>query len=287
MSQYIIVTDSSSDLCEELIKQYGIAVLDLVVTVDGEETKRNSDIDPKAFYASLRSKKGAKTSAVAMETFKDFFKPILDEGKDILYLGFSSGLSGTYQAGFVAARELREEYPERKILTVDTLCASLGEGLLVHHAVKKRDEGADIEAVRDYIESIKLNLCHLFTVDDLFFLKRGGRVSAATAVVGSALGIKPMMHVDNDGHLIKIGIKRGRKGSIEELCAMMQASAIDPAEQTVFISHGDCIEDAEYLASKLRETMGVKDIHIGYVGPVIGAHSGPGTLALFFLGKER
>ena len=287
MSPYIIITDSSSDLSAEVIRQYGIAVLDLAVTVDGEEPKANSDIDPKAFYASLRNKKGAKTSAVAMENFKAFFKPFLDEGKDILYLGFSSGLSGTYQAGFIAARELREEYPDRKILTVDTLCASLGEGLLVHHAVKKRDEGADIETVCDYIESIKLNLCHLFTVDDLFFLKRGGRVSAATAVVGSALGIKPIMHVDNEGHLIKIGIKRGRRGSIDELCERMQATAINPAEQTVFISHGDCLEDAEYLAKKVRETMGVKEVYINYVGPVIGAHSGPGTLALFFLGKER
>ena len=287
MSQYIIITDSSSDLSAELINKWGIASLQLAVTVDGEETKLNSEIDPAAFYASLRGKKGAKTSAVAIETFKDFFRPFLEEGKDILYLGFSSGLSGTYQAGFVAAREMREEFPERTILTVDTLCASLGEGLLVYHAVKKRDEGADIEAVRDYIESIKLNLCHLFTVDDLFFLKRGGRVSAATAVVGSALGIKPIMHVDNDGHLIKIGIKRGRGGSIDELCSRMKASAIDPAEQTVFISHGDCLADAEKLAEKVRASMGVKDIHIDYVGPVIGAHSGPGTLALFFLGKER
>ena len=287
MSQYIIITDSSSDLNAKMIEKYGIASLDLAVTVEGEDPKLNSEIDPKAFYASLRSKKGAKTSAVAIESFKDFFRPYLEQGTDILYLGFSSGLSGTYQCAFVAAREMREEFPARTILTVDTLCASLGQGLLVHYAVQKRDEGADIRTVCDYIESIKLNLCHLFTVDDLFFLKRGGRVSTATAIVGSALGIKPVMHVDNEGHLIKIGIKRGRRASIDDLCARMQATAIDPAEQTVFISHGDCLEDAEYLAQRIRETMGAKEIFIDYVGPVIGAHSGPGTLALFFIGKER
>ena len=287
MNPYIIITDSSSDLSPELIEKYHIASLALSVTVDGEEPKSNDEIEPKAFYASLRAKKNARTSAVAISTFKSFFRSYLKAGTDVLYLGFSSGLSGTYQSGFVAARELREEFPDRKILTVDTLCASLGQGLLVYHAVKKKDEGADIEAVAAYVESIKLNLCLLFTVDDLFFLKRGGRVSAATAVVGSALGIKPTMHMDNEGHLVKVGVKRGRRASIDWLCNRMQEVAFDPAGQTVFISHGDCIEDAEYLAGKIRETMGVKEIWIDYVGPVIGAHSGPGTLALFFLGKER
>lgn len=287
MSNYVIVTDSSSDLSEELLGRYDIKSIPLAVTVEGQEPVPNNKVNTKEFYALLRSKKGAKTSAVAIETFKDFFKPYLDEGKDVLYLGFSSGLSGTYNAGFIAAKELSEEYPERTVATVDTLCASLGQGLLVYLATKKRDEGATLEEVRLWVEENKLNLVHLFTVDDLFFLKRGGRVSAVTAVAGSALGIKPIMHVDNDGHLVKIGIKRGRRASLDELCSRMQELALDPAKQTVFISHGDCEDDAKYLADRVRDTMGVKDIVIDYVGPVIGAHSGPGTMALFFLGKER
>lgn len=287
MSSYVIVTDSSSDLSPELLERYNVLSIPLAVTMDGMEPVPNDEIDTKEFYAFLRSKKGAKTSAVAIETFKNFFKPYLEEGKDVLYLGFSSGLSGTYNAGFVAAKELSEEYPDRTVATVDTLCASLGQGLLVYHAAKRRDEGATLEEVRTWVEENKLNLVHLFTVDDLFFLKRGGRVSAVTAVAGSALGIKPIMHVDNDGHLIKIGIKRGRRASLDELCSRMQELAFDPAKQMVFISHGDCEEDAKYLADRIRATMGVQDIVIDFVGPVIGAHSGPGTMALFFLGKER
>ena len=287
MSSYVIVTDSSADLSAELLERYNVVSIPLAVTMEGEEPVPNNKIDTKAFYAFLRGKKGAKTSAVAIETFKEVFKTYLDEGKDVLYLGFSSGLSGTYNAGFIAAKELSEEYPERTVATVDTLCASLGQGLLVYHATKRRDEGASLEEVRAWVEENKLNLVHLFTVDDLFFLKRGGRVSAVTAVAGSALGIKPIMHVDNDGHLVKIGIKRGRRASLDELCNRMKEIAFDPAKQTVFISHGDCEEDANYLADRIRETMGVQNFMIDYVGPVIGAHSGPGTMALFFLGKER
>ena len=287
MSSYVIVTDSSSDLSSELLERYNVVSIPLAVTMEGKDPVPNNEIDTKEFYAFLRSKKGAKTSAVAIETFKGVFKTYLDEGKDVLYLGFSSGLSGTYNAGFIAAKELSEQYPDRTVATVDTLCASLGQGLLVYHATKKRDGGASLEEVRAWVEENKLNLVHLFTVDDLFFLKRGGRVSAVTAVAGSALGIKPIMHVDNDGHLVKIGIKRGRRASLDELCNRMKELAFDPAKQTVFISHGDCEEDAKYLADRIRETMGVQDFVIDFVGPVIGAHSGPGTMALFFLGKER
>ena len=287
MNPYVLITDSSSDLPEELLLQNDIVSVQLYVTVEGAQPVANNQIDNKEFYQLLRSKKGATTSAASIETFLETFEPYLQEGKDVLYLGFSSGLSGTYNAGFVAARELREKYPDRKVVTVDTLCASLGQGLIVYLAAKKRAEGATIDEVRHYVEELKPSLTHLFTVDDLFFLHRGGRVGLATAVAGSALGIKPMMHVDNAGHLTKVGTKRGRRASLDDLCTRMQALAIDPANQTVFISHGDCAEDAEYLASRIRETMGVKEILISYVGPVIGAHSGPGTMALFFLGKER
>lgn len=288
MSPYVIITDSSCDLPQSLIDEYGLTVIQLSVSLDGGEPTPNNELDIKDFYAQLRAKKRATTSAVNPDAFSSIFEKYLSAGTDVLYLGFSSGLSGTCNAGFVAARELAEKYPDRKCLVADTLCASLGEGLLVVLAAKKKAEGATIDEVRDYVEKNKLNLVHLFTVDDLFFLKRGGRVSALTAVAGSALGIKPILHVDNDGHLIKIGIKRGRTPSLNDLCERMKALAIDPAEQLVFISHGDCEDDANYLAEKVKAEMGVKQpILISHVGPVIGAHSGPGTVALFFIGKER
>lgn len=287
MNKYCIMTDSSADIPSKMAEELSIEVLQLEVLVDGDVSKANKDIDEKDFYAKLREKKNAITSAVSIDKFLIYMEKILAEGNDLLYLGFSSALSGTYNAGFVAAKELSEKYPDRKIYTVDTLAASMGEGLLVYLAAKKKEAGASIEEVRDYVENNKLHLCHWFTVDDLFFLKRGGRVSSATAIMGTMLSIKPVMHVDNAGRLINVSKARGRKNSIDELFERMKATAIDPADQTVFISHGDCAEDAEYLASRIKNELSVKNIVISYVGPVIGAHSGPGTLALFFLGSER
>lgn len=281
------MTDSSADLVPEIIDIPNLYFLQLDVIVEGEEAKANCDVDIKDFYAKLRQKKNATTNAVNIEKFIEEMDKHLACGKDILYLGFSSGLSGTYNAGFVAAKELGDKYPERKIYTVDTLAASLGEGLLVYLAAKKMESGAAIEEVRDFVEENKLHMAHWFTVDDLFFLKRGGRVSAATAVVGSMLSIKPVMHMDNAGKLIKITTARGRKASIDALFAKMKETAIEPENQVVFISHGDALEDAEYLADRIKNELGVKDVKISYVGPVIGAHSGPGTLALFFLATER
>jgi DegV family protein with EDD domain len=179
------------------------------------------------------------------------------------------------------------DHPGCKVITVDSLCASLGQGLLVYHAAMQAKAGKSIEEVAKFVEDNRLKLCHWFTVDDLHFLKRGGRISAATAVVGSMLSIKPILHVDDEGHLVNVSKTRGRRKSVEELFHMMEEKAIKPADQVVYISHGDCIEDAEYLASLIREKWGCKEILINYVGPVIGAHSGPGTLALFFLGKKR
>ena len=287
MRDFVILTDSSADLTAEMSQPLGIRTIPLEVMVEGEASKTNDKVDTKEFYAKLRDKKMAKTSAVSIDRFLGIFEGPIKEGKDILYLGFSSGLSSTYSSGAVAARETMEKYPDCKILTVDTLCASMGQGLIVYLAAKKKAEGADIEAVRDYVESIKLNLCHWFTVDDLFFLKRGGRVSAATAVVGSLLSIKPVMHVDNAGKLINVSKARGRKAAIDALFENMKGSMLPNVNETVFISHGDCIEDAEYLANRVRTELGIEHIEINYVGPVIGAHSGPGTLALFYLGKER
>ena len=287
MNKYVIITDSSSDLTPDILSDPALSLLQLDVLVEGEEARPNCDVDIKEFYGKLRAKLGATTSAVNIDNFLALFESYLKDGSDVLYLGFSSGLSGTYNAGLVAAKELAEKYPERKIYALDTLAASLGQGLLVNYAVNMKNDGADIDTVRDFIEENKLHLCHWFTVDDLFFLKRGGRVSAATAVVGSMLSIKPVLHVDNKGRLISVSKARGRKAAIDALFDKMKQTAIDPEGQTVFISHGDVIEDAEYLASRIRNELHVKEVKIGYVGPVIGAHAGPGVLALFFIGSER
>ena len=270
-----------------LTKELDISLIDLSVLVEDSEPQKNRDVDAKEFYALLREKKSASTAAVNIGDFLEVMSEALEAGKDVLYIGFSSGLSSTYSAGYNAAQELAEKYPDRKIYTVDTLCASLGQGLLVYLAAKLRLEGKSIEDVRDFVEQSKLHLCHWFTVDDLFFLKRGGRVGAATAVVGTMLGIKPVMHVDNEGKLVKVTTARGRRASIDALAAKVGEAGIDPADQTMFICHGDCAEDAEYLAAKLKNDYSVKEVIIGYTGVVIGSHSGPGTLALFFLGTER
>ncbi len=290
MKNYIILTDSSADLPMHYYEKYEINFIPLSFLLDGESYQNLPDESTLRFsevYEHLRNGKNITTSAINVETFRQVFLPYLREGKDVLYLGFSSGLSGTFSAGSIAAQELAEEYPERKIVCVDTLCASLGQGLLVYLTAKKRLEGATLEEAAAYTESIKLNLCHWFTVNDLFFLKRGGRISAATALVGSALGIKPILHVDNEGHLVSVSKVRGRKKAIMSLLDKMKETAIDPANQIPFISHGDCLEDAQELADAVKKEFGVKDVIINYVGPVIGAHSGPGTLALFYLGKER
>ena len=290
MSEYVIMTDSSCDLPASLAEKMELTVLPLYVEVDGQKYVNYLDEREIAFseiYAKLRTKCPAKTSAVNMQDFLEPMESLLRAGKDILYIGFSSGLSSTYSAGAMAAKELEDRYPDRKIYTVDSLCASMGQGLLVYLAWQEKQKGRTIEEVRDYTENTKLHLCHWFTIDDLMFLKRGGRISGATAVVGSMLSIKPVMHVDNDGHLIKVSTARGRKASIKALADEAEKRGINLKEPTIFISHGDCVEEANYLGDIMRSRFGVKDVVVNYVGPVIGAHSGPGTIALFFLGTER
>jgi len=291
LSDFVILTDSSADLSEDLVRQLDVQVLPLGFVLE-ERTYHNypdnREIDPRDFYRRLREGEAATTNAVNVSQYTEALEPLLQAGRDVLILAFSSGLSTTYNSSLIAVEDLREKYPDRKLYTVDTLCASLGQGLLVWYAAQKRAEGLSIEAVRDWTEENKLHLCHQFTVDDLHFLKRGGRISATTAVVGSMLQIKPVLHVDDEGHLINIGKARGRLASIKALADKMEVTALQPvSEQTVFISHGDCLEDAQTLAGMIRERFGVKDIVINYVGPVIGAHSGPGTLALFYLGEVR
>ena len=290
MSEFVLMTDSSADLSQEMVQELGVTVLPLSFTIQGKVYRNypdNREMDLPLFYDMLRAGELATTSAVNVAEYTQAVEPILQEGKDVLILAFSSGLSSTYQASVLAAEELREKYPDRKIYTVDTLCASLGQGLLVYLAVQEQRKGRSIEEVRDWAESTKLHLCHQFTVDDLHFLKRGGRISATTAVVGSMLQIKPVLHVDNEGHLINIGKARGRQASLKALVDKMEKTVTEEGRKTVFISHGDCRKDAVAVADMVRERFGTQDIRINYVGPVIGAHSGPGTLALFYLGTER
>ena len=271
-----------------LVQELDVDVVSLTVSVDGGEYIPGNELDIKDFYNSLREGKTATTSAINLDAAMAALEKHVAEGKDVLYVAFSSGLSSTAQTGKLAAEELSEKYPDRKIIVVDSLCASLGQGLLVYYAAKMCNEGKTIEEVRDWLEANKLHLSHWFTVDDLHHLKRGGRVSAATAVVGTMLSIKPVLHVDNEGHLINVSKARGRKPSIQALANKIGETAMgDISEQVVFISHGDCEDDAKYLADMVREKYNPKRIEMGHVGAVIGAHSGPGTLALFFLGNER
>ncbi len=291
--QFEIVTDSSSNLREEMIEDFGIHVLPLTFMVDGEEKVYQSylkgeHVNLKEFYTMMREGKVFKTSLPNLADSEELIRSLLEQGKDVLYIGFSSGLSGTYVATEILIKDLAKEFPERKMYAVDTLAASGGEGLLVWHAVQRARAGASIEEVRDWLEENKLHLAHWFTVDDLMFLFRGGRVSKTSAWAGTMLNIKPVMHVDDEGHLIPLEKVRGRKKSLNALVDHMEKSALAPIEdQMVFITHGDCEEEAEYVAARIRERLGVKDVVINYIDPVIGAHSGPGTMALFFLADKR
>ena len=288
MNDFVIYTDSACDIPPELLKEWGVPYSWLTYVFDGDARQySNYELPFPEFYDKMRKGSVARTSAVNADAFVQGFEPILQDGKDILYIGFSSGLSSTYHAGCIATQELREKYPERDIRCVDTLGASGGFGLLLYMAVQKKREGGTIEECEKVVLDNRFHLCHWFTVDDLNHLKRGGRISAATALFGTMLSIKPVMHVDDQGRLIPVSKARGRKASLTALVDKMAETAIDPEHQTVFISHGDCLEDARFVADEVRRRLGVKTIHINYVGPVIGNHSGPGTMALFFLGKER
>lgn len=290
MEAYQIITDSTADLTPELVRELDVQVIPLCYMMEGR-TYHNipggGELTEGEFYAKLRAGTMSTTTQINSEEFLRVFTPLLEAGQDVLYIAFSSGLSGTCQSALLAREELRHRFPERRLEVFDSLCASMGEGLLVYHAAKLRQEGRDMDQVLAWLKENVLRLCHWFTVDDLNHLKRGGRVSTATALVGTMLGIKPVLHVDNEGHLISVSKVRGRRQSLEALVSRMEETAVNPAEQAVFISHGDCLEDAQFVAQQVREKLGVTQIQIGYIGPVIGAHSGPGTVALFFLGKER
>ena len=290
MGTYQIVTDSTADLTPELIRQLDVQVIPLCYMMGGR-TYHNipggGEMTDREFYAKLRGGAMSTTTQINSEEFLRVFTPLLEAGQDVLYIAFSSGLSGTCQSAHLAKKELEQKFPGRRVEVFDSLCASMGEGLLVYHAAMRKKAGASLDEVLLWLKENVLHLCHWFTVDDLNHLKRGGRVSTATALVGTMLGIKPVLHVDDEGHLIPVSKVRGRKQSLDALVKKMEETAIDPQDQVVFISHGDCLEDARYVAKQVKEKLGVKEVKINFIGPVIGAHSGPGTVALFFLGNPR
>lgn len=288
MRDYIIMTDSCCDLPAQTVKELELTVLPLSFYMEGREYYNhpdNRDMDPSDFYARLRAGAMGTTSAVSAGVFEATMSRIVEEGLDILCISFSSGLSTTYQSACIAAKDVMDAHPGSKVLVVDSLSASLGQGMLVYLAALEKQKGRTIEEVRDFAEERKLHICHWFTVDDLNHLKRGGRVSAAAALVGTMLQMKPVLHVDGEGHLIPVDKVRGRKASIQAILDMMDELVEDSS--VVFISHGDCAAEAEALGKTIQEKFPVKVFLLNFVGPVIGNHSGPGTLALFFQGKRR
>ena len=281
-----IITDSCCDLPAELVSALELGVANLSVEMDGR-AYAEGEMTPKELYDHLRSGKLPKTSAVNPEGWSDAIRPALEAGRDVLVLAFSSGLSATYQSAVIAAEELREEFPQRKLIVVDTLSAAIGQGLLVYTAAGMRSAGKTIEETAAWVEQHKKQVCHWVTVEDLMHLKRGGRVSAATAVVGTMLSIKPIIRVDDEGKLDSCAKCRGRKAALNHLLKQMEASYIPELCETVTIGHGDCLEDAQYLAEQIKARFGVKNVIISYVGAVIGAHTGPGVAVIAFYGKNR
>ena len=285
---YKIITDSCCDFTDAMCEKLGLSYVPLIVTYNGEShTNFSEETAIKAFYNELRNGVTATTSAVNPEGWEKCMEPILAAGQDVLAICFTSGMSTTYQSAVIAAQELQDKYPQRKIHVVDSLCAALGQGLLIWYACQKRDQGMGLEELTAWVEENKLHICHWVTVDDLSHLKRGGRISATSAIVGTMLNIKPIIHVNDEGKLINVAKVRGRKTAIEYLANKLGELGGSYDNETCFIVHGDCEKDAHTLADLVKEKYGVKNVHIGYLGPVIGAHTGPGVLALFFLGEHR
>ncbi len=287
MAEYKIITDASTDLPRKYCLDNKIEVLEYNVTLGDRVFDRAEQISIEDFYSEMRAGTDSKTAQVSMEQVENCIKRNFEQGTDVILFMLSSGLSGSYSTASFVANEIAEQYPERKAFVVDTLCASLGEGFLVMEAVKKATEGYSIEELFNWAEQAKHNVVHLFTVDDLMFLHRGGRVSKTAAIAGSLLGIKPALHVDTEGKLINIAKVRGRKAALLDLVNRMEKQVGSFENSYVAISHGDCLEDAEFVAAEIKKRFGIKKTVINYIGPVIGSHSGPGTVALFFYGEVR
>lgn len=290
MRNYVIVTESTTDLPPDLVNELGITLIPMAFGFENESYLNypdNREMDIHKFYERVKNGERSTTALVNSKTFEEYFEPILKSGDDILYIGFSSGLSGTYSSSIIAAEELKQKYPDSQITCIDTLAASMGEGLLVYYAAKLKSQGQSIDQVSKWLLDNRLNLCQWFTVDDLNHLKRGGRVSAMTATLGSALNVKPILHTDNEGYLVAVHNVRGRKKSINTLFEHVEELCTAPEGQTIFISHADCLQEAEYLADLIREKLPVKEVILNFMGPVIGSHTGQGAISVFFLGKER
>ncbi|MFI3206212.1 MAG: DegV family protein [Clostridia bacterium] len=285
MSDFLLFSETNTDITAEMAKELDVTLLPMRFIIDEQEYS-NNDMPIKEFYTKLRDGKVSSTSQINTVEFIEYFEPLLKEGKDILYIVFSSGLSGTYNAAVTAKDELLAKYPERKFMLVDSLGASMGEGLVLYYAATKRKAGESMESICAWMLENIQKFNYWFTVDDLFYLKRGGRVSTTSAIVGTMLGIKPVLHVDSEGHLVPVSKVRGRKQSLDALVKKYETTAINPKEQVVFISHGDAKADVEYVANAIKK-IGCKKVITNYIGPVIGSHSGPGTIALFFLGTGR
>ena len=288
MNNYVIFTDSCCDVSPETLAKWDVTYADMTFTFVGEDKEYiGTDISNKDFYDRMKQGAIAKTAAINAAAFTDAFEPILKEGKDILYVAFSSGLSTTVNSANMAVADLKEQYPDRKIIVVDTLAASAGGGLMVYMAVNKKNEGATLEENAAYIESLVPNHCIWFTVDDLEYLKRGGRISPLVALAGGILGIKPILQMDDEGLLVKVSTARGRKNAIEALASKYAELSFEEKNTPIFISHAECEEDAKRLADILKERHNADVTLITEIGPVIGSHAGPGTIAMFFIGKHR
>lgn len=288
MSNYIITTESTCDLWKFLKDEPDVAFIPLSYTIDGKEIYDNDpNVSSEDFYNAMRNGKNANTTLVNFERFFNFFESFLKEGKDVLHLSFTSGLSGTCANAFLAAEELSKVYPNNRVVVVDTLCASAGQGALVHKAIKLRENGMNLDNLAKWAEDIKLNVCHHFTVMDLKYLERTGRVSKVAAIVGTLLSVKPVLHVDDNGKLVAINKVRGRKQSLSALLSAMEKTMGDWENDTVYISQADCKDDAEFLAGEIKSAHPKTQVIITDIGAVIGSHAGPGTVALFFFGDKR
>lgn len=287
MRDYVITVNSTVDLPKEWLEERKVPVIPLKYTIDNETYTDMEGLSSKEFFEKLRDGKMATTSQINPEEARAQLKPFLKEGKDVLHLGFSSGLSGTYNSMRIAGEELKEEYPEAKIIIIDTLCACLGEGLLLYKALQLKEAGKTIEETAKWVEENKLHICHNVTVDDLFHLHRGGRISKASAVLGSVVQIKPIIHMDENGKLQVIGKERGRKKSLNKIVDMAVEQIKGWDNDIAMITHGDCQEDAEYVAKLVRERLEIENILINNIGTVIGSHTGPGVVAVFVMGNKR
>lgn len=287
MREFVITVNSTVDLPKEWLEERHVPVMPLKYTIDGETYPDMDGLSAKEFFQKLREGHMSVTSQINPDEAREMLEPIVKEGKDILHLAFSSGLSGTYNSMRIAAEELSEEYPDTKIVVIDTLCACMGEGLLLHKALQLKEQGKTLDEIAAWVEENKLHICHNVTVDDLNHLHRGGRISRTAAVLGTLVQVKPIIHVDNDGKLQVIGKERGRRKSLNKIVDMSVEQAQGWENDLVMITHGDCLEDAQYVEKRVKEKMGVENVLINNIGTVIGSHTGPGVVAVFCMGNKR